>query len=260
MDKLPVLSIITVHLNDFEGLFKTFKSLDSFGFKKGFEWIVIDGKSFSDSKEKTDYLELIQNEASVFISEPDRGIYDAMNKGTNLANGKYILYLNAGDKLHPNFPMHSVIKYLNTSESTMIWGTADVQDRTGAIYARKTRSPGWLYYGTAVFHQAIFFRRSAIGNQPYDLGFDIAADYDLVCGLYKADHAIELVSWQICIFDLLGKSGENKRLTLQEEAIVRQKHFKVPSFLNRSIMWFKYLLWHFGTLAPSFRKAWSHFF
>ncbi len=87
------LSIITVNLNNKDGLQKTIDSVISQTFKD-FEWIVIDGGSTDGSKE---LIEKYSDYISYWVSEPDKGIYNAMNKGIKVAKGDYLEFLNSGD-------------------------------------------------------------------------------------------------------------------------------------------------------------------
>jgi len=257
---VSILTIITVHLNDFEGLLRTCNSLEKKVSTDKAEWIVIDGQSRVRSQVQRYCLNLVKSLASHYVSESDDGIYDAMNKGTQLATGKYILYLNAGDELHPEFSFDRLGTTIHNHDAGMFWCKAVVRDRTGKIYPRKTRQPFWLRYGTAVCHQAVFFNRSLLGPNPYDTKFSVAGDYDLICRLYTAGERIDLLDMTVCIFDLVGKSGTDKRLTLHEESSVRQKHFAIPGFVSRVIQEFKYFVWQAGTFLPFFRRGWSRFF
>ncbi len=100
----PLVSIITVCLNDLEGLKKTAASVIEQDFHN-FEWIVIDGVSSDGSAE---FLKMLGKDYLRFISEADEGIYDAMNKGIGLSRGQYLLFLNAGDYLCENNVLSSV--------------------------------------------------------------------------------------------------------------------------------------------------------
>ncbi|MBO7537952.1 MAG: glycosyltransferase [Prevotella sp.] len=90
-----MISIITINYNNKEGLRKTIESV-VFQTSKDFEWIVIDGGSTDGSKEIIDEY---SNYMSYYISEPDDGIYNAMNKGIMVSKGDYLLFLNSGDSL-----------------------------------------------------------------------------------------------------------------------------------------------------------------
>ncbi|MFC1701443.1 glycosyltransferase [Pseudomonadota bacterium] len=253
------LSIITIHLNNFTGLEKTLESLRPVLGIKQVEWIVVDGGSDLEN-DKRETLTHARSLAAHFISKPDNGIYDAMNKGTQLATGEFVLYMNAGDGLHPDFQYEKLVATPFTNEEAMIWGRYDVRDSNESVYSRRTRHPGWLRYGTAVCHQAVFFKRSVLGSTPYNTDLSIAADYDLICRLYTHGEKINMLNMPVCIFDLVGESGKDKRLTLREESIIRRTYFPITSIFNGLIFSFKLLLWHLGTLMPSFRRAWSRYF
>ena len=95
------ISIITVHLDDFEGLIRTFHSLQALLSNQHLSWVVIDGGSHIETDDQETGVDLIKSVADFFSSEPDRGIYDAMNKGCRAAKGDYVLFLNAGDEFAP---------------------------------------------------------------------------------------------------------------------------------------------------------------
>jgi len=91
----PILSIITINYNDKVGLERTLKSVVTQTYK-AFEFLVIDGGSTDGSKE---LIEANKANINYWVSEPDKGIYNAMNKGIIKANGEYLLFINSGDEL-----------------------------------------------------------------------------------------------------------------------------------------------------------------
>jgi glycosyltransferase involved in cell wall biosynthesis len=88
-----LISIITINLNDLKGLQKTFHSIQNQCYSD-FEHLVIDGDSDDGSKE---FIKANSHKISFSSSEPDRGVYDAMNKGISRSRGSYLLFLNSGD-------------------------------------------------------------------------------------------------------------------------------------------------------------------
>jgi len=254
---VPKLTIVTIHLNDFKGLQRTLQSLMLILGREDVEWCVVDGAS---DWQGGDTFEQVKSLTDCFISEPDKGIYDAMNKGTSLATGDYVLYLNAGDELHPDFQYDRFTDALFRSNAGMVWGRYDVRDHNETVYSRKTRRPAWLRYGTAVCHQAVFFKRSVLGSRPYDTELVIAADYDLICRLYTGGERIEMLDMPVCVFDLVGESGADKWQTLREVSSVRKKYFPIAGIFSGIIAVFKYLMWQTGTVFPAFRRAWSRVF
>ena len=101
------LSIITINFNDAKGLEKTIQSVINQTYKD-FEYIVVDGASTDGS---VDVIKKYSNKLTHWVSEPDTGIYNAMNKGTRMASGEYCLYLNSGDFLADNDVLEKAFNY-----------------------------------------------------------------------------------------------------------------------------------------------------
>lgn len=117
MANSPLLSIITICKNE-PFIESTCQSVCS-QTNQNFEWLVIDGASADDTLKK---IQPFRDRADVFISEPDGGIYPAMNKGINLAGGKYLLFLNGGDLLYDDQTIARVLPYLNKGRADVFYG------------------------------------------------------------------------------------------------------------------------------------------
>ncbi len=183
--RTPIISIITVVRNDAERLQHTLTLAARFKGART-EHIVIDG----DSNDST--LEVIKNNGDIidrFISEPDKGIYDAMNKGIALASGTYLLFLNAGDELLTN-----VEELVDTTPNfpVLIYGKANMYNPDGRllyIKGKRLKSNNQFLKGMPLCHQAIIYRRDSIPF--YDLRYRVYADraltYHLLsqCGLQQ---------------------------------------------------------------------------
>src|SRR6478735_1115877 len=102
------LSIITINYNNLQGLQKTIESVVSQSFKD-FEYIIIDGGSTDGSKV---LIEKYSESITYWVSEKDNGIYPAMNKGIQVANGEYLLFLNSGDWFYENTTLSMAIPML----------------------------------------------------------------------------------------------------------------------------------------------------
>ena len=168
------LSIITVNFNDKPGLQKTFDSVFNQTFRD-FEYIVIDGGSNDGSKE---LIEAKAEHIAYSVSEPDRGIYDAMNKGIGKARGEYLLFLNSGDYLCDGFVLEKVFAQELKHDiiyGDIIWDTDGVKTEymfpdtlSFEFFARHNYLP----------HQGSFIRRSlftSIGL--YEEDYKIIADW-----------------------------------------------------------------------------------
>ena len=114
----PVLSVITVVRNDPCGLRRTAESMAEQGASR-FEWIVIDGDSTDETK---DVLDSIHDQAKIVLSEPDTGIFNAMNKGVGLSLGRYINFMNAGDVFAEKLVLREIIPVLDGNACDIVYG------------------------------------------------------------------------------------------------------------------------------------------
>jgi len=174
-----LLSIITVVYNGADDLRKTIESVKPQHGDK-LQFIVIDGASTDGT------VDMIKHHADVvdcWISEPDQGIYDAMNKGIALSKGKYLLFLNAKDELVVNL---SDIEEALRGDYIFVYGKANMLEddrRVSYVKGKPLKSHRKLITGTPLCHQAIFYRRDLIGS--YDPDYRIMADRVLTHALVK---------------------------------------------------------------------------
>lgn len=249
------LSIVTVHLNDFKGLEKTFQSLAPLLNEPGMEWIVIDGASKCHNEDDNRIVQRVGTAADHFVSEPDKGIYDAMNKGTRFATGDYVLYLNAGDRLHPEFHLENLLSDNQQQRPAMIWGTCYEQYPNGDLVRIKTRPAAFAWYGLPVNHQNILFRRDLLGFAPYSLKYRFNADYDLLSRILAEGGEAVVSSSPISIFLRGGLNTANYQECLKEEAQLRTMHYHVPRFISWLTCQFKIINFRISGLS-SLRKMW----
>ncbi len=221
--EFPVLSIVTVHLDDWSGLASTMASvLESEGMTGlSIEWVVIDGASKPPADPTL--LPRIREIASVFISEPDLGIFDAMNKGTAHCTGVYVLYLNAGDLLLAEGAEAFARWTDGAAESAVILFDAKEGVAPAGYQLKSTRSADSVWYGMPTHHQAMVFRRQELPSPPYDTSFKIGADYDLICRLYARGISFDCVHIAMCAFDLTGVSSARYFEGLQEQWRIRRR-------------------------------------
>ena len=171
----PLISIITINLNNAGGLERTIKSVASQSFRN-YSYVVVDGNSKDHSKNV-----IIKNESSIdrWISEADSGIYDAMNKGAALADGEYLLYLNSGDLLIHRHVLKRVSKFLVDS-TDIVYGDLIVQNQGGRL--QRINYPPVLdkafFLSSAMPHQASFIRRGFLFESGlYSLDYRIISDW-----------------------------------------------------------------------------------
>lgn len=177
------VTVVTAVLNDAGHIEQTILSVIS-QTDIEIEYIIVDGGS------KDGTLELIgkyKDKISLLISEPDRGVYDAMNKGIQYSTGDFVYFLNSGDVLL-NPSILSKIKFEDVNvRNTIIYGNVVVA--YGNIEALEKPRPFFnskmKFKGIGICHQSMFFPGELIRNEKYDLSYKIAADYDLVYRLWR---------------------------------------------------------------------------
>ena len=167
------ISVITVCLNEAGALASTCDSIRSQRYPN-LEWIVIDGASTDGS---LDVLRDYEDCITYLMSEPDDGIYDAMNKGIGLSSGDYLLFLNAGDKLADPDVLYSVKPF---SDVGIIYGDIQVtSDETSDLLVLPQKLPEDFLIKKMMPHQSSFIKKSLFYEYGlYDLSYRIAADYD----------------------------------------------------------------------------------
>ena len=170
----PLVTVIVVVLNEVENLRRTLDSVRSQTYGN-IELVVIDGGS---ARPTLDVLKQFEDAIDIWRSEPDGGIYDAMNKGVELAGGEWICFLNCGDCFYRNDTVQTVFDR-DIREADFIYGHTDFLggDFRGVVKA-------WdfsILWKTMIFtHQSLFTRRSILKSRPFDTSFRICADFDLI--------------------------------------------------------------------------------
>lgn len=205
------LSIITVNLNNRDGLQKTIDSVISQTFKD-FEWIVIDGGSTDGSRE------LIEQNADHFafwVSEPDKGIYNAMNKGVVVAKGEYLLFLNSGDRLVNDLTLDRCFSH--DSNADVVYGDVCLWDGNELKEKRfpENLSLGFFYNQT-LCHNATFIKKSLFADGLYDESYKIVSDWAFFLIQYIDNKSFEHIDELVVCYDLFGLSTVNEALMNQE--------------------------------------------
>ena len=153
------------------------------------EYIIVDGGSTDGT---LTIVNKYKEHIHTLVSEPDKGLYDAMNKGIKLATGDYLCFLNAGDGLHEDDTLLRIVHSLTgTILPDVIYGETDIVDDEGHfLYKRRLSAPETLHWksfkkGMLVCHQAFFARRELALEEPYDLQYRFSADFDWCIRIMK---------------------------------------------------------------------------
>ncbi|MBZ9729742.1 glycosyltransferase [Salegentibacter sp. JZCK2] len=233
MQEKPQLSIITVNLNNREGLKKTMQSVFEQTWQE-FEFIIIDGGSTDGSRE---YIEQHKEKLSYWVSEPDKGIYNAMNKGIDKANGEYLLFLNSGDSFNnkevlKNFSLLKPFEDIIYGNSLIIYPDSEPE-----LKVMPSNLEGMtIFYRTlnhqSVFHNKRIFEKGKRYNEEYEVLADWVLYNEVVLFENGSYRHIDLV---IADYDLNGFSSkpENKAVMQRD----RNKFYaaNIDFFINHLI-------------------------
>lgn len=233
----PVVSIISVTYQAEQFLEKTMLSILNQDCSD-FEYLIVDGNSTDKTTEIIKHFELQINEGIYaikpsnfhWISEPDKGLYDAMNKGLKMAKGEFIWFINAGDKIHSDKTLKIVIDCLNRNpQCDILYGKSLMIDQDDNILGdmRKTAPRGLmkksLLNGLVVCHQAILVRKKIAPL--YDLKYRIASDYDWVIKILNVSKQNIYIDTYLSNYMISGISSKNEKKALKERYIIMKNHF-----------------------------------
>lgn len=235
----PLFSIITVTYNAAETVGRTLESIDSQTFKL-YEHLIIDGRS----KDATlDIVARHPDSLREVFSEPDQGLYDAMNKGISRAKGDYLIFLNAGDKFHSSDTLrHLADLVVDNDKPGILYGQTDIVDNNGVrLGDRHLKAPEKLTLksfskGMIVCHQAFIPLRRIVGR--YNLKYRYSADYEWCIRCLQ--HSRNNVYAGEVLIDYLseGLTTENRRKSLKERFDIMCYYYGTLPTLVRHVGFF----------------------
>jgi glycosyltransferase involved in cell wall biosynthesis len=209
------LSVITINYNDAKGLERTIKSVISQSYHD-FEFIVIDGGSSDGSQ---DIIKKYERHIDYWVSEPDGGIYQGMNKGLRQAQGDYVNFMNSGDRFYSFDALESIFS-LGT-DADIITGT-----HVGSPHPNVGKDGISLYTlcTGAVDHQASFIKRDVALRHPYDEKYKIVSDWKFFIEALIIDNCSFFYTETIVVdVDMTGVSNTATDLNRRErEAVLRE--------------------------------------
>ena len=234
----PLFSIITICYNAEATLEKTIQSVLAQTYPN-VEYIVVDGAS------KDNTLAIINRyrpQLSKVVSEPDKGLYDAMNKGIGLATGDYLCFLNAGDTFFSANTLQEMVATLPADKQPdVIYGETALVDAEGQfVRMRRLQAPEVLTWrsfrqGMLVCHQAFFARRELVPL--YDLQYRFSADFDWCIRIMKQSHLLHNTHLTVVNYLDEGLTTRNQKASLKERFRVMAKHYGLFSTLLHHL-WF----------------------
>lgn len=154
------------------------------------------------------------------VSEPDGGIYDAMNKGVGLATGEFVNFMNAGDRFAADNVVERVAAAVEDQPADYVYGNV-LSVFGGAEKLSVARPPAYVVRNKPFNHQSLFARRRWLRDIPFDLGYRLVADYDQTYAAYRAGAAFRRLPLTIARVDMSdGASKRNYLRTMREKISV----------------------------------------
>lgn len=229
------ISVITVCYNNLKGLQRTVDSVIS-QTAQDYEFIIIDGDSTDGTKE---YLQGLKG-VGYWVSEPDKGIYNAMNKGVRMAQGEYCIFMNSGDTFYNGNVLKNAASLLNGKDFYMGNTVTVLGIRKHKVYSPGSLTLDFLFDGF-ISHQSTFTKTSLLKKRPYNENLKIASDWEF----FVTENLLHIRTYEhldlfVSKFELNGISYTNQDLSLKERAEILegnvpiildfyQKHLNLPS-------------------------------
>lgn len=204
------------------------------------EWVIVDGASSDDT---VSVIQANNDIVSKWVSTADKGIYDAWNKGCQLATGQWLLFLGAGDSLDDRFDFPSVASSLDSlpKEITVAYGDVDVVNAAGEVLFthQYKRMDLWECGRPALpCHQGVFQRREAVMQELFDISYKVAADSKFLLKQFK-ERKPTYLNQRIGRMELMGVSTHPKNAMLVARELTRLRA-------------------EFGLHAPAGHLQWFH--
>ena len=222
-----MISIITITYNAEQWLERTMQSVLA-QTCKDYEYIIVDGASKDGTVDIIKRLEPLFEGRLSWKSEPDKGLYDAMNKGIARAHGDFLWFMNAGDEIFSPDALARIVAAVD-EQTDIIYGKACIVNAEGIKVSEhhKPTPPNLqrkhFLNGLVVSHQAILVRRSIVGM--YDTKYRISADYDWTIRAVTASRKNAYLDEYICKFLTEGVSQKQRKRSWVERFQIMRAHF-----------------------------------
>lgn len=222
------ITIITVCYNASKTISRTIQSVLNQSYSN-IEYIIIDGNSTDSSQT---IIEQYKNYIAYYISEPDNGIYDGMNKGIKQATGEYILFLNSDDTLYENSTIEKFVNNI-TAKHDIYYGNNQIINEYGQ-YINKPRNIELLKRKWVLSHQATFIRTTLLKNNLFDINYRYCADYKQISNLYLNGYSFEYIDLTISTTPISSGTTYSNYLASTKE------HFQVIRERGENITFLEY--------------------
>ncbi len=194
------------------------------------EYIIIDGNSTDGT---VDIIKKYMNKISYWVSEPDNGIYDAMNKGLEIATGEYVQFLNSSDTLYTNKTIHQIIDQIPINLPDVIYGNLIIDKEFEQVYMKPAPLDNFIYR-FPIYHPSTIVKTNIMKKHKFNESFKIAADYDFFRKIYYQKASFYYIPIIFSIFEgINGISSTNSQmLSLEKERIFAIKYNSIKYYNN----------------------------
>ncbi|MFI1770928.1 glycosyltransferase family 2 protein [Thalassobellus citreus] len=228
-----ILSIIIPCFNQVSQLFECLQSIRKQTFKS-YEIILVDGGC---SEDIIKYILILKAENIHLISEPDLGIYDAMNKGIDLAKGNWLYFIGVDDAFYDNNVLESLIFSFKKDDIKLIAGEIKYEfNNQDSIFVKKNKGlikPIWskkIWLRNTLHHQALFYHKSVFKQARFDIKYKILADYAFNIQLWKQQKPVLILDRVIAKCGTQGVSKQYDFNLYWEELILKTRSSSVILF------------------------------
>lgn len=215
----PKVSVVTVVYNACQLLEQTIASVINQSYEN-IEYIIVDGGSTDGTLE---IIKKYQKYIHKYISEPDKGIYDAMNKGITLANGQWLNFMNAGDSFYSNDAIGNVFTKEFSKDTDIIYGNTDIGHKI--LKYKPNLILKDMALGMMLCHQSTFYKLNNLIR--YNLKYKICGDQDFTMQYFQLGKKAEYLDTTISKYDLDGVSSQNLNKILKEKLQIN-KSYNLP--------------------------------
>lgn len=234
----PLITVVTVVYNGAEFLEDTIKSVIEQTYDN-VEYIIVDGGSTDGTLE---IIKKYEHAIDYWVSEPDKGIYDAMNKGIDLGSGEWINFMNAGDTFFYQTTLQSVVELYPKSVLAFYGDFCIVRDNgIEIVNAYNMSKISLIFLGSRVCcHQSVFYASCFIKNHKFNLDYRLKSDLDSYFNLIKAGGEILKIDIPVARYSLVGVSASSHKESLGEDDNILKVHaglyyyfYKIFQFARR---------------------------
>jgi glycosyltransferase involved in cell wall biosynthesis len=208
--------VITVVFNGEKYIEQTIQSVINQSYSN-IEYIIIDGGS---TDETVNIIRKYDNQINYWISEPDSGIYNAMNKALSITDGDWIFFLGSDDILFNAEVIHKFIYCHKDIEVDVIFGDVIFSNN----YYFKSKLNYKILVGNTLHHQSCFYRKYLFNDFRYQDSYKISADYELNLKIYTQKGSYKYINSPVSIFRYEGESSRNRDLGIKEMNNIRSKY------------------------------------